>query len=217
MTKLFRSLILLLAGLLAVSMLIGCGGDDDIVTDEPVSANFVSAIPSGGEIAGNTTITVTFDNAPADVIVSAGTVKLTGKIATITGPFIPGPLTLTITWADGIQALDYTVPAPCCASPIIIGGTFKDGDTDVDPEAINSDGIIMIEFSGEVTGDIALHTEGGDDVGWLGTVEGNTATLELVKGTELVNETVYVIVGKVTTADGNEMDIKITFATKVKA
>ena len=72
----------------------------------------VSANPPGGEIAANWTITVTFDNAPVDVTVSAGTVTVAGKSATITGPFRPGALALTLTWADGTQALNYTVTSP---------------------------------------------------------------------------------------------------------
>ena len=96
------------------------------------------------------------------------------------------------------------------------GGTVKDGDKDIDPEAINSDGIIEITFSEEMTGNIALQTEGGDDVGWLGKVEGTKATLELVKGKEIGNETTYVIVGKVSDAAGNVTEVKITFVTKGK-
>ena len=88
---------------------VGCGGDEEEYR-EPVS--FVSAAPPGGEIAANGTITVTFDNSPADVTVSAGTVTVAGKTATITGPFTPGPLALTITWADGTQTLNYTSTAP---------------------------------------------------------------------------------------------------------
>ena len=92
MTKLFRTFALLLTGLLAISMLTGCGGDDDTEA-EPIPANFVSATPPpGGEIAANGSIIVTFDNPPTDVTVSAGTVTVAGKTATITGPFTPGPL-----------------------------------------------------------------------------------------------------------------------------
>ena len=83
------------------------------------SAAFVSAAPPGGEIAANGTITVTFDNAPADVTVSAGTVTVAGKTATITGPFTPGPLALTVTWVDGTQALNYTVIAPDTDPPAV--------------------------------------------------------------------------------------------------
>ena len=215
MKTLFRGIALLLTGLLTVSMLAGCGGDDDI--DESVPVNFFSAIPPGGEIAANATITVIFDNAPIDVTVSAGTVTVAGKTATIMGPFTPGTLALTIRWADGIQELNYTVTAPCCSFPDIIGGTVKDGDIDVDPEVINNNGKIVIEFTEEVTGKFALQTEGGDDVGWIAKVAGNKATLELIKGRELASETVYVIVGRVTTIEGIRADIKITFVTKGKA
>ena len=71
-------------------------------------------------------------------------------------------------------------------------------------------------FSEDKTGHIALQTEGGADVGWIGKVEGNKATLELVKGRELVDATTYVIVGKVSDAAGNEQEIKITFVTRAK-
>ena len=181
----------------------------------PVSfAAFVNAIPPSGHISVNGAIRVTFDNAPADVTVSAGTVTVAGKTATITGPFTPGPLALTITWADGTQALNYTVTAPDTDPPAVTGGTVKDGDKDVDPEAINTAGAIEIEFSEDVSGNVALQTEGGDDVGWLGKVEGNKATLEVVKGKEIGNETTYVIKGKVSDAAGNSTDISVTFVTK---
>ena len=196
-------------------MLAGCGGDDD--TDEPVPVNFVSATPTGGVIGPNVWIRVTFDNPPIDVTVSHGTVTVAGKTATIAGPFTPGPLPLTIRWTDGTQALNFTVRSPCCSAPGVVGGTVKDGDTDVDPELINSDGKIVIEFTEDVTGNIALQTEGGADVGWLGKFEGGKGTLELVKGRELVNETVYVIVGKVFTIEGNASDFKVTFVTRGKA
>ena len=110
MKDLFRPLALLLASLLVVCIIVGCGSDEDEYGDEyrePVS--FVSAHPPGGETRGNMTITVTFDNPPRDVSVSHGTVKVVGKKAVISGPFTPGPLTITITWSDGTQTLNYTV------------------------------------------------------------------------------------------------------------
>ena len=215
MTKLFRTFALLLAALFAVSLMVGCGSDSD-TEEEAAAAAFVSASPAGGEIAANGSITVTFDNAPADVTVTAGTVTVAGKTATIAGPFTPGPLALTINWADGSQTLNYTVTAPDTEAPKVTGGTVSDGDKDVDPEAINTDGKIEIEFSEDVSGNIALQTEGGDDVGWLGKVEGNKATLEVVKGKEIGNETTYVVKGKVSDAAGNETDVSVTFVTKGK-
>ena len=177
------------------------------------TVTFVGATPRGGEITAYGTITVTFNNPPTDVRVSAGTVTVRGTTATITGPFTPGVLALTITWADGTQALNYTVTAPDNDPPTVTGGTVSDGDKDVDPEAINSDAKIELTFSEDVSGNIALQTEGGDDVGWLGKVDGNTGTLELVKGKEIGNETTYVIKGKVSDAAGNSIDFSITFVT----
>ena len=217
MTKLFRTLALLLAGLLAVSMLAGCGGGENGNGDAAAPAAFVSANPpSGSTIAANASITLTFDNAPADVTVSPGAAAPAGKTVTVSGPFTPGPLTLSVTWADGSTTLTYTVTAPDTDPPAVTGGTVKDGDKDVDPEAINTDAKIEITFSEDVSGNIALQTEGGDDVGWLGKVDGTTGTLELVKGKEIGNETTYVIAGKVSDAAGNEAEIKITFVTKGK-
>ncbi len=89
----------------------GCGGDDeDTYIETPVL--FHSARPPGGEIAANGSIFVTFDGMPFDVAVSEGTVTVDGKTATITGPFTPGPLVLTITWVDGTEELNYIVTAP---------------------------------------------------------------------------------------------------------
>lgn len=216
MKKLFRTFALLLAGLLAFSLIVGCGSGEDEEIETP-PAYFVSATPPGGVIAVNSTITVTFDNPPIDVIASTGTVTVTGKKAAIAGPFPLGPLTLTITWADGTQALNYTITGPdCCGGIRVAGGTVKDGDKDVDPEALNTDGKIEIELTENGTGNIALQTEGGDDVGWIGKVDGTKGTLELVKGRELSHEMTYVIVAKVSDAIGNEYTFKITFVTKAK-
>ena len=233
---------------------IGCGDDDDIPIYHYNEAKFVRATPPGGEIPVNGTITVIFDNAPADievstgsvtvagkrvtivhpviydkapanvrdkapaadVRVSVGTVIVSGKRVTIGGAFIPGPLGLTITWADGTHALNYVVIGPDTDPPIVTGGTVKDGEKDVDPEDINTDGQIVVEFSEDVSGNIALQTEGGDDVGWLGKVEGNKAILEFVWGKEISNETTYVIKGKVSDLAGNTTNVSITFVTRSK-
>ena len=174
---------------------------------QPVA--FVSIEPTiESELTVDGSITLTFDNPPKDVTVSEGTVTVSDNTVTIVGPFTPGTLELTITWADGSVAFTYTVAEPDTESPTITGGTINDGDTDIDPSAT-----IEIEFSEEVSGNIALQTEDGDDVGWIGTVEGNKATLELVKGKELDPETTYVVTGKVEDTAGNETDISITFTT----
>ena len=123
----------------------GCGSDAPVEEVTRIT-NFVSAKPPDGSISSNGSITVTFDNAPAAVTVSAGTVTVAGKIVTIAGPFPLGPLALKITWADGTQVLNYKVTTFCCAMPLIMSSTVIDGDTDVDPEWLNSDGKIEIFF-----------------------------------------------------------------------
>ena len=178
---------------------------------------FVSIEPTvEALLAVDGSIIVKFDNPPGDVTVSSGVATVTDKTVTIKGPFTHGTLALTITWMDGSLTFTYTVIEPDTEAPSITGGTVKDGDTDVDAGEINSRGLIEIDFSEEVTGTIALQTEDGDDVGWVGKVESNQATLKLVQGKELGNEiasVTYVIVGKVEDAAGNETDINITFTT----
>ena len=180
---------------------------------EPNFSEFISAAPPSGEIPANGTITVTFNNTPADVTVSAGAITLAGKTATIAGPFTPGHLELTINWTDGAKTLNYTVTAPDTDPPTVTGGTVKDGDKDVDPEVINTDGKIEIEFNENVSGNVTLQTEGGDDVGWVGKVEGNKAILKIVKGKKIDNEMIYVIKGKVSDTAGNSTDVSIVFVT----
>ena len=180
-------------------------------------AAFVSANPAGNsELAVDDTITLTFDNPPEDVTVSAGTAIIIGNRVRITGTFDPGALALTIVWADGVQTLTYTVRVPDTEAPKITSGSVNDGDKDVDPEALNSGGQIEVEFSEEVTGNIALQTVAGADAGWLGTIAGKKGTLELVKGKELGNEITYVIAGKVKDAAGNSTDLDIRFTTASK-
>ena len=149
-------------------------------------------------------------------MVNVGTVTVARRTATIAGPFTPGPLALRISWANGSYTIGYTVHGPCCQPPTITGGTVTDGATDVDPEVINSDGKIVILFSEDVSGNIVLQTENGDNVGWIGKIEGNKATLALVKGKEIANETTYVIRGTVSDAKGNASDFSLTFVTKRK-
>jgi len=216
MAKLFRIFALVFAALFALSLIVGCGGDDD-EEEAAADAAFSSAAPASGDLASNGTITVTFDNDPGDVTASQGTVAGSGKSRTISGPFTAGALSLTLTWTNGggSHTLTYNVTAPDTTAPTVTGGTVSDGDEDVDPAEIN-DGGIEITFSEEVSGNIALQTEAGDNVGWIGTVDGTTGTLELVAGKEIGNETTYVIKGTVSDGAGNELAVEVTFTTAAK-
>ena len=202
------------------------------ITGSPVApiANFTGSYPhSGSTVSNSTVIKVFFDNRPSGVIVTYGEVEIEGNprfrwdvhgnelhisLWNPNDPYV-GHLELTITWANGSKKLRYHVIEPDLYRPRVVSGTVTDGDTDVDPEIINSNGIIEIQFSEEVSGYISLQTEGGEDVGWIGRVGGNKGTLDLVKGKEIEYSTTYVIVGKVNDAAANETTINITFVTMI--
>ena len=74
---------------------------------------FISANPAiGSQLTVDDTITLTFDNMPQGVTASTGVATVTNKTVSIMGPFDPGALTLTITWTDGTETLDYTIRTP---------------------------------------------------------------------------------------------------------
>ena len=98
-------------------------------------ADFMSAEPAvDSEIIPTDSITLTFDHPPEDVTVSAGVATITDNTVTITGPFTPGTLELTITWADGSEVLTYTVRQPA---------DFVSAEPAVDSEIIPTDSITL--------------------------------------------------------------------------
>ena len=183
-------------------------------------ARFVEADPPpGGDLSANGIVTVTFDEDPGITESSVGTVDGTGKTRRITGPFEEGELILLISWTNGGPDIGifYTVVPTDTELPTVTGGTVSDGDENVDYEEINGDKVIEVTFSEDVSGNIALETEDGDDVGWIGKVKGMKGTLELVAGKELGSQTTYVIKCKVADGAGNELEVSISFTTKDKA
>lgn len=100
-----RILSTLLVGLLAVY---GCVPDDYEYEEAPV--HFVSVTPRSGEsIAANTTLTLTFDGVPTNLMSSAGKVTVHGRTAQIEGPFTPGPLKILVAWTDQTVKLTYVI------------------------------------------------------------------------------------------------------------
>ena len=204
-------------------ILSGVAGDCNTTFEGSSStgANFIEADPPvGGDLEANGIITVTFDKDPGSVTVSpVGTVNGAGKTRTITGPFREGTLIgLWVSWTNGDRGtrLTYTVTPVDTEPPTITGGTVSDSDENVDYEEINGDKVIEVTFSEDVSGNIALQTEDGDHVGWIGKVEGMKGTLELVAGKELGSQTTYVIKCIVVDSAGNELEVSISFTTKDK-
>lgn len=230
----------LLKILLCVGPFIGCGTDIDEEPTASAPAVLETIIPANGStIAVNGSIALTFDKKPENFTIDLalesnfgsevkeirglvlGASHHSDKTVIISGPF-PMPVTqIKASWGatppQQSTTLTYTVVFPTCCGLLVTGGSIKDGDKNVNPEAINSEGKIEITLSEDVTGNIALQTEAGEDVGWLGKVNGSMAVLELVKGRDLEHETTYIIVGNVFDTAGDELWIKITFVTRSKA
>lgn len=214
MKLIFRTLAIVMAALLAVSM-VGCGGDDG--EPEVPDAAFVSSTPAdGGSLASNSSISVTFDNNPGDVTVSAGTATTSGKTRTIAPPeggFAVGALALTISWTngDGEKTLNFTVTAADEDAPEVESSDPEHGDTGVSADLEE----VSVTFNEVVTGDLML-MDGDDDKNWDQSIAGATITLTRIAGEELGNETTYTISGTVMDASGNETEVEIEFTTEAK-
>lgn len=209
----FRTLAIVMAALLAVS-LVGCGGDDDPETPD---AAFVSASPADGDLAANANISVSFDNNPGDVTVTGGgTVSTSGKTRTISPPadgYPTGALTITISWTngDGSQDLTYNVVAADETAPTVTDSDPEDGEKGVSPDIEE----VSVTFSEDVTGDLML-LDGDDDLNWEQSTDGDTITLTVIAGSDLGNETEYTIAGTVKDGAGNETEVELTFVTEAK-
>jgi hypothetical protein len=210
----FRTLAIVMAALLAVS-LVGCGGDDD---PEDVVAAFQSAEPAdGGSVASNGKITIKFDKNPGTVSSDVGTVSGTGTSRTIAGPFEGDSVTVSITWengpdgGEGSHTLTYTVTAADETPPTVTDSSPEDGETGVSADLKE----VSVTFDETVTGDLML-LDDGDDLKWTQEIDGNTITLNFIAGKELGNETEYTIAGTVSDGAGNETDVDITFTTEAK-
>ena len=87
------------------------GGAHTLVyTVEPVPVKLVSVNPPDGSLLlPDGQVTVSFDGEPKDLSVTPGKVSVSGRIATIPGPFPRGELNLEMKWDTGTHTLTYTV------------------------------------------------------------------------------------------------------------
>ena len=126
---------------LSVVYIVSCGTRED--DDEITPVGLVSVEPTDGStIDANGIITVIFTDIPGNVSVNVGIVKNAGTTITISGPFNPGPLALTITWEDGAQRLTYTVATskPGTTEPVL----ETEQEPILEPEPILPDGMVLI-------------------------------------------------------------------------
>ena len=137
-------------------------------------------------------------------------------------PVLPyGSVTLKIMWTNRDGSGGFATSGPYEVAdnggepPYITIGTVSDGDANVDPAPINAGGF-RFDFDEPVTGSIKLTDEAGADLNWISNVVDQTATLTVVAGWELVNETTYKIEIDVQDGSGNSLQATITFVTKPK-
>ena len=134
MKNVFSVLVLVIISLLSVSIG-GCDSDEEV---KPAPVRFVAADPpSGSTIQPDATITITFDDAPNNVVVNPGRATTAGRrTVEIAGPFTAGAVTIAISWDGGSHAVNYTVvvPEPGTEGMVRIpAGEFEMGSND--PEA----------------------------------------------------------------------------------
>ena len=238
--KFWGALALIISIMFVVCMVtvIGCGGNDD---DDDTTTGNDDDDDDGGEVVAPSATSVTANPAPGATVPSNQEIALTfdegvtaatanGQAAAGAGtnwtvvPFAgtEGSQTLTVNWTNrdgssGNQSVgSYTVDDPDVEAPTITGGTVSDGANDVDPAAINASGVV-IEFSEEVSGTATLTDEAGTNLNWQSAVAGNTATLTVIAGQELANETTYKVELDIQDGAGNKLaTTSITFVTKPK-
>ena len=84
--------------------IIGCGEEEET----PVTIQSIDP-PDGSIIFAESTITVTYDRTPRNLSVSDGVFNLSGKVASITGPFPLGNLEIELSWDGGNRTITFTV------------------------------------------------------------------------------------------------------------
>ena len=151
--------------------------------------------------------------------------RVSGKTWTLNlaGLNLPaGSATLNIGWTNkdgtaGSGSVALTIQAEAdTTAPTITDTPVSNGDKDVDPAGLNTDGI-SITFSEDVSpGDISISIEGGDALNWLDDWSANSVTIVPAKGAEIGNETTYEIKVSAADASGNELSETISFTTKGK-
>ena len=242
MHRMLRTTILITFGMFIICIIGGCSEDSPEAVTDPSNPTTSGTIPPrtddappphtgspvivdpspGSEISPSTQFSLTFDQAVVAVTVNGAAATGAGDRWTVSLilPERDGQ-TLGVRWTnrDGSSGSHvvgpYTVKIPGTTPPSITVGTVADGTVNVDPTLINAGGF-EFRFHEDVAGSIKLTDEAGVDLNWVATVAGQTATLTVIAGQELVNETTYKVEIDVHDGTGNPLQTTITFVTKPK-
>ena len=184
------------------------------------TAVFVDPIP-GVTIPSDQQFSLTFDQGVVAATVNGGAATGAGRNWRVWPALVEGAAILIVEWTnrDGSTSSKavgpYRVKDPDTTRPTITSGTVAHGAKKINPAPINAGGF-RYDFNEPVTGTIRLTDEAGADLGWIGHVAGQTATLTPVAGWELVNSVTYKIVIDVRDSVGNRTRSTITFVTGIK-
>ena len=99
--------------------------------------------------------------------------------------------------------------------PVILSGTVTHGEVNVKPGPINAAGL-QFHFNESVTGIVKLTDAAGVNLNWLSNVAGQTATLNVFAGQQLIHEQTYIIEIAVADAAGNTTRRILQFVTAIK-
>ena len=209
-------------------ILFGCSG-------EKPNAHLLRSEPADGEatvitdaLSPRVTLQLFFDAEPLLVSVNGVPARLVENTATWVGwsraTYDPDEkkIRLAVAWTnlDGTDGDGATIHLQVRFTdnepPRVIGGNVKDGQRDVDPELLNSDGVI-IEFNEPIAkAHLSLAPENGHDLGWLLGRQKNKVEFAPLKAAPwlIKYNSTYVIQGFVEDAAGNQSEVLIRFTTE---
>ncbi len=106
-------------------------------------------------------------------------------------------------------------PAVDSTPPVMLSGTVTHGSDNVNPGPINATGL-QFHFNEPVTGIIKLTDPAGVNLNWLSNVVGQTGTLTVFAGQQLIHGQTYIIEIAVADAAGNATRQILQFVTVIK-
>jgi hypothetical protein len=218
MKRTIQALAMLIAITLLAVWMVGCGGED-----EGTVATVTGVVPASGEtVAANAEITITFDNPVTDVTVNGEAATGSGKTWKYKGTL---QASNAIAWTNEDESagegytVSYTVEAPDTEAPTITGSEPANGDKNLDPEEVNSNGI-TVEFSEAIKKVSIEVTVEGEALKWTGGTlsdDKKSALAEMLSGGELPYEAEIVVTVTAEDGAGNKLEgeeIKFTTAAK---